>query len=117
MKTEKKPKFVVECEKCEDETGVRLSFWDKVDDRTTEVVEDDGALIVRKAGIRAVFSLDQDAPLKEQNERMEKVLKFLKLEKSLPAVLWSSGDLQSEEDDDEKENGNYECPWCGNRHN
>ena len=117
MKTDKKPKFVQECERCESETGVTLSFWDNASDNTQEVVEDDGALIIRKNGIRAVFHIGQDEPLKVQNERIEKVLAFLKLEKHKEKVLYSADVLQSEEEDEEKENGNYYCPWCGNHHN
>jgi hypothetical protein len=112
----KTPKFVEECEKCETNTGVTLSFWDKATDRSTEVVEDDGALIIRKGGIRAVFNIGQDNTLKEQNERIRKVLSFLKLEKTIEKVSWGREDLQDEEDEEEKENGRHQCPWCGNHH-
>lgn len=113
----KKPKFEQECEAVAEATDVPLSFCDPATDRSTEVVEDDGALIVRKNGVRAVFSIGQDLPLKEQNERITKVLTHLKMEKHLEKALWSDDDLQEEEDEDEKENGNYHCPWCGNNHN
>lgn len=117
MSKNTKPKFERDCEAAAEATGVRLSYCNPADDKSVDVVEDDGALIIRKGGVRAVFNIGQDDPLKEQNERISKVLTHLKLEKFIPKASYSAEDLRDEEDEDEKENGDYECPWCGNHHN
>lgn len=107
--TETDPKFARDCAECERVTDVRLSFWDRIGEKTLRVCEDDGALIIRKGGVRCIFHLDQDATMALQNERITKVLTFLKLEKWLPKVLYSAEALQDEEDDI--------CPFCGNPRN
>lgn len=106
----KKTKFEKDCERIEEETGISVYFPFTVESKKVEVVEDDGALHVTKSGVRACFSIGQDRPLREQNERMMTVLKTLKLdqEKYLKRALWSDEDIETEEHEDEDE-----CPHCG----
>lgn len=112
-----KNKTLEEMERVSADTDISVDC-EPTDTRKTEAIEDDGALIIYKNGVRAVFDIGQDRPLKEQNERIESVMKSLKMEKHIgPMVLHDADDIQAEEDEDEKENGQYECPWCGNRHN
>lgn len=101
------PKFVKDCWACESETDVSLSWRDRDGRHETSAGEDDGALIVRKRGIRVVFTIGQDRPLREQNERIQKVLKFLKMEKFLEKCLHSDESIEEEEAEDD------ECPHCG----
>lgn len=113
--TEKiEPKFARDCRACEESTGVGFSYWDKADDRSVEVAEDDGALIVRKNGVRAVFHIGQDELLSVQKDRIEKVLNFLGLSKHIEKNVPTQREIDEQ---DEDENGDYECPHCGRRHN
>lgn len=115
MSEAKKSKFERECAACEASTGVSFGILHDKYSGPTKVVEDDGALLISKRGIVVYFNIDQDRTLKEQNERITKVLVYLKMEKWLkePYVLHSEDDVQRE---DEEENGDYECPHCGRRH-
>lgn len=113
MKTEIKTKFERDCKAAEDALGISVYFPWSDEDKNTNVFEDDGCLHIHKQGIHACFGIDQDRPLREQNERITKVLVFLKLEKWLkvPNILASEEECQLEEDE---ENG--VCPHCGRSH-
>lgn len=108
MKTEKIPKFMKECQRVSDETDVSM-YWERHGDRRNSVVEDDGALIIEKGFLFVVFSIGQDRPLREQNERITAVLKGLKMDKHLAATLWSEEDVDEEEREDDV------CECCGRR--
>lgn len=105
----KTPKFILACEaaaKLINETIDPVLTWHALT-RKTYVYEDDGVLHVEKSGLHVCFGIGQDRPLREQNERMTKVLTHLGLMKHIDYALWSKDDVEQEETEDN------ECPECG----
>lgn len=100
------PKFLRDCHAAAaliDEEIDESLTW-AAESRRTSVYEDDGALHVEKGGLHVAFDIGQDQSLREQNERMTKVLTHLKLLKFSDKALHSDYDIACEERE--------ECPQC-----
>lgn len=106
-------KFERDCYAASNALDISVYFPWRDENKATKVYEDDGCLHIHKSGSHACFGIDQDKPLREQNERITKVLVALKLEKWLkvPHILASEDECQQEEDEE-----NDVCPNCGRSH-
>ena len=106
----KTPKFLNACHLAAEIIGRDIDenlTW-AVESKKTSTAEDDGILHVEKRGLHVCFDIGQDRPLKEQNERMTKVLTYLGLMKFADKCLHSKADVEAEE---AEERG--ECCECG----
>jgi hypothetical protein len=100
----RKPKFLTDCEAAAELIGEEIDrhlTW-AAPTRKTSAYEDDGCLHVEKAGLHVCIGIGQDRPLKEQNERMHKVLKHLGLLKFSNKCLHSNRDVEMEEEESER---------------
>ena len=96
----KTPKFLLDCQAAAALIGETIDeslTWRVKTGKKSSAYEDDGVLHVEKRGLHACIDIGQDRPLRQQNERMTKVLTHLGMMSFADNCLHYKGDVEADE--------------------